>query len=230
MPILAHNLAPLLRHPGLWRADCLAQVGEAGVPSGHPALDAALPGAGWPRGALTELLHDQAGAGELSLLLPALASLPPEAGGIVLVAPPWPLHAPAWQAAGLSLARLLVVRAPPREAAWACEQLIASGALGALLAWLPQADHRCLRRLQLALAGRQSLAFVFRPAAAANQASPAPLRVALAAGKQSLSVRILKRRGPPLAAPLSLAVARPLPWERLGQSAAVGGHPQPVLA
>lgn len=208
-------LAALLHHPGVWRGGHLADNTAPGLPTGHAALDAALPGGGWPRGGLTELLPRHRGVGELSLLLPALARLEAEAGWIALVAPPWPLHAPAWQAAGIRLARLLVVAPPPREILWACEQLLASGTLGALVAWLPEADPRALRRLQLALAGRSSLAFLFRPPASAAQPSPAPLRLALEAGPGGLAVDILKRRGPPLAAPLSLAIPRPLAWHRL---------------
>lgn len=208
-------LSTLLQRPDLWRGDALARPAREGVASGFADLDAALPGGGWPRGALTELLPRGMGVGELSLLLPALAALEADAGWIALVAPPWLSHAPAWQAAGVSLSRLLVVRAAPRDAPWACEQLLASGACAALLAWLPQVDARALRRMQLAVAGRRSLGFVFRPAAAAASASPASLRLALAAGTSGLEVRILKRRGPPLAATLSLAVSRPVAWTRL---------------
>jgi hypothetical protein len=208
------GLASLLQRPDLWRGDALARTGQEGLASGFAELDAALPGGGWPRGALTELLPEKMGIGELSLLLPALAGLETAAGWIALVAPPWLPHAPAWQAVGLS--RLLVVRTAPREAAWACEQLLASGALSALVAWLPQVEGKTLRRLQLALEGQASLAFIFRPASAAGHASPAALRLALTAGEQGLAVSILKRRGPPLAQPFTLAVPRPLAWARLG--------------
>jgi protein ImuA len=223
------TLSALLQRPDLWRGDTLAQAAQEGVSSGFTELDEVLPGGGWPRGALTELLPQGTGFGEVSLLLPALAGLGAEAGWIVLVAPPWLPHAPAWQAVGL--ARLLVVRAEPSEAPWACEQLLASGSLAALIAWLPQVHSQALRRLQLSLERRPSLAFVFRPAPAASRASPAPLRLSLTASERSLAVSILKRRGPPLARPLSLAVPRPLAWARLVRStpvAAAAGIIQPA--
>lgn len=228
-------LAPLLQRPDLWRGDALARPLREGVASGFAELDAVLPGGGWPRGTLTELLADGEGCGEVSLLLPALAALDAEAGWIALVAPPWLPHAPAWQALGVDLARVLVVHAAARDAAWACEQLLASGACAAVLAWLPQIDARALRRLQLAGAGRRSLAFVFRPAATAASASPASLRLALTAGAGGLAVHVLKRRGPPLARSLSLAVARPVAWARLGADSPRGvrvpaGLAQPALS
>ncbi len=43
-----------------------------GLPTGFSLLDAQLPGGGWPQGALTEILCDEQGFGEVSLLLPAL--------------------------------------------------------------------------------------------------------------------------------------------------------------
>ena len=58
-------------------AVCGAASGSAGAglaqPSGYAALDAALPGGGWPEAALVEVLLAADGLGELSLLLPTLA-------------------------------------------------------------------------------------------------------------------------------------------------------------
>jgi hypothetical protein len=210
----AITLKSVLLRTDIWLGDRLVTQGEAGVPSGFAALDAELPGGGWPRGALTELLLDASGVGELSLLQAALQACAHEAP-IALVAPPQRPHAPAW-AAALPLERLLLVEARGSDVAWATEHLLASGALGALLVWLPaQIDTRSLRRLQLAAEGHPAPAFVFRPAAAARNASPAPLRLTLAGSAQGLQVSILKRRGPACAQSLCLPVARPVAQTRL---------------
>ncbi len=68
-------LAEVLARGDVWCGDTLASLPEATISSGHPELDAELPGGGWPRGNLTEFLVDRGGLGELSLLLPALAQL-----------------------------------------------------------------------------------------------------------------------------------------------------------
>jgi hypothetical protein len=67
------TLAQVLDRPDVWRGDTLARAPLPGVPTGFAELDRELPGGGWPRGGLTEILPLRRGIGELSLLLPALA-------------------------------------------------------------------------------------------------------------------------------------------------------------
>jgi cell division inhibitor SulA/protein ImuA len=202
-------LAEVLARGDVWRGDTLASLPETAIASGYAELDAELPGGGWPRGNLTEILVDRNGLGEMCLLLPALVNLSLAGGWLALVAPPWLPYAPAWALAGVNLERLVVVRAG-KDAAWCCEQLLASGGFAGVLAW-PAAgiDARALRRLQIAVEGRSSFACVWRSLAVATAPSPAPLRIALAPGERDLQVRILKRRGRSEARPLHLTLPRP---------------------
>jgi protein ImuA len=207
-------LEALLRQPGIWRGDRLGATALPGLSTGHAALDALLPGGGWPRGALTELIVREEGIGEFSLLLPALAALSREARWIALVAPPHLPYAPALAAAGLALARLLVVRsATTADSLWAMEQALRSGACGAVLAWPAAVNERAQRRLQLAAEAGASWGLWFTPARQAASASMAALRLGLAPAPGGLEIRFLKRRGggavPPLVLDLSHAVARP---------------------
>lgn len=234
---LAMNAAldPVLARGDVWLGDRLAVLPETTVPTGFPALDAELPGGGWPCGQLTEMLVDGGGFGELSLWLPALAHQAEGGRPIALVAPPCLPYLPAWQRAGITPAQLVLLAEPSRApapepshrgrgrlrtaasslagAAWSCEQLLASGAFAAVLAWLAEPlDARALRRLQVAVHGQPTLACLWRPRAAARQASPAPLRVAVdPAGDANagLCLRLLKRRGPPAAHPVLVLPPRP---------------------
>ena len=208
----AYALAGL--HAGVWHADELAGGAGRRVASGHAALDAELPGGGWPLGALTELLQPTPDTPVWSLLLPAVAARQQASGGaVVLVNPPHEPFLPALAAGGLPAASLLWVRAgTPAAQLWATEQALRCADTAAVLAWLPRARSAELRRLHLAAAQRlDSLLFALRPGHAATAASPAllRLRVAAVAGRQdgdapALHVDILKRRGPPLAAPVAL--------------------------
>lgn len=211
-------LTRLLERNDLWLGDAAPADAEASAPAastGFPLLDAELPGGGWPAGALVEALSRTEGIGELQIVLPALASLTAAGRRIAWLAPPHLPYAPALRAAGVRLEFLTVVRAPGRrDALWAAEQALRSGAFHALLLWLPQASYPELRRLAVAAQSGPGFALAFRPPEAAHEASPAPLRLALAAGEGGLQLRILKRRGQPLAAPLALPVERPVSLPR----------------
>lgn len=199
----AVDLTPLLEQRQLWRGRGQPAARLPVVASGHAALDAVLPGGGWPQAALSELLIAGHGSGEFALLAPALAGLSRSGRPLALVAPPHPPYAPAWQRAGIDLTQLRIVDCPPEQAPWALEQCLRTGACAAVLGWLPRADDRLLRRLQVAAETGQCPGFVFRPLAAASQGSPAAVRVALSA--QPRQLRVLKcRGGAPPSAPLPL--------------------------
>jgi cell division inhibitor SulA/protein ImuA len=183
--------------------------------SGFPRLDAELPGGGWPRGALTELLAAHEGIGELGLLLPALAALTAAGGEVVLVAPPHCAHAPAWAAAGIRLDGLhRVFPRRPRDALWAGVEALRCGGVAATLLWLDgmfrgNLPANSLRRLQVAAGEGGGGVFCLRPAQLAAAASPAPLRLQLQAAGRQLRVTLLKRRGPPARQAILLDVRRP---------------------
>src|SRR5690606_14353303 len=140
--------------------------------------------------------------GEIRLLQPALAQLD-RRHVIALVQPPHVPHLACWQGWRLDPRQLLWV-APerPADALWAAEQILKHGTCGALMCWLPRARPEALRRLHLAAQGHDTLCFILRPATAAQQASPAPLRLALAPAPGRLTVHIRKRRGAACAEPL----------------------------
>jgi hypothetical protein len=194
----------VLQHPAVWRGGELARVASPSVPSGFPELDAQLPGGGWPAGALTEIHSDGPGMGELQLAMPAAARLTQSGRWLVLVAPPHLPYAPALAARGVQLARLLLVRAASTEEnLWALEQALRTRSCGAVLGWPDFAPERALRRLQLAAESTGALAFLFRSARAAP-ASPAALRLHVGRSGGRTVVRILKRRGGGVPAPIVL--------------------------
>ena len=164
--------------------------------TGHARLDAALPGHGWPQGAITEIIHATTGCGELSLLLPALAGLGRDGRWVTMVDPPWVPCPAALHGRGLPLDRLLLVRTQNRrESLWACEQVVRGLPGGALLAWPQQPSFGELRRLQLAAADTRHSVFLFRDEPATAAPSPAALRLRLAPNGADLQISVLKCRG-----------------------------------
>jgi len=203
--------APETLHPSLWLGHQLGRTGSDAVATGFARLDAELPGGGWPRRALAELLLPHAGVGEIRLLAPALVAAQRAGRLVMFFDPPAALAAAALAGLGFDVEDLLIIqtrarRVPGSDSLWALEQALKSGHVGAIVAWLPprlRADR--LRRLQLAAHQHDGPAFVMREAAVAGRPTASPLRLGLqAGGADRLQVRVLKRRGPPLEAPLSL--------------------------
>lgn len=208
-------LENLLRNPRVWRARSTAPAqAPQGWPSGYRKLDRVLPGGGWPRHALTEILVGHHGTGELRLLMPALARLSRagqeddagKAGWVTWIAPPFQPYPPALSEWGIDLSRLLVVH--PKhgtDTLWAAEQALASGNCAAVLLWPGEINKdgprtgtvsiNFSRRLQLAAEKGRSWAVAFRPLAARSEISAAALRLELAKGERGTDIRILKSRG-----------------------------------
>ena len=225
-------LAPaseLVLPPQVWRGRELAQAQERTLASGHAALDAQLPGGGWPLGSLVEVLQQEQQQHVWQLLGPALAQAMHAHGEpVVLVNAPYQPFGPALRALGIVPERLLCVQAEkPSGRLWAAEQSLHCADVCAVLAWLPQARSEDLRRLHLCAQDSEKLLVVFRPVLARNQASPARLRL-LVQGAEAMEVRILKRRGPPLMQALTLQ-AQPARLSALLAARKTRRKPEPVL-
>lgn len=183
----------LLAARRVWRGQPIALPSVAPEPTGHAALDQALPAGGWPEHALSEVLLPADGVGELALVWPTLARLTRGGQRVALVAPPYRVHAPAWHSAGVDLRHVQVVEAAPRDAIWATEQCLRSAACKAVLCWPQKADDRALRRLATAAAEGQCLAIAFRSRREAANPSPAALRLAIELAEGT--IHVLKCRG-----------------------------------
>ena len=181
-----NNIASVLTRTDTWRGHS-QRLPRSTIATGHGHLDRLLQG-GWPLSALSELLPQQPGIGELSLLLPTIKYYADNHQLCVWLDPPYQPYAPTLVAAGIALDKLLIVRSKsPAEWLWAAEQSIRSGAL--LLAWTKQKLPRYadLRKLQLAAANSNNAAFLFSAPNALAAPSPVALRLEL----QSLQVNQL---------------------------------------
>lgn len=197
-----------LEHRPARRAGCLG--------CGRPEVDAALPGGGFPRGALSELAGGPA-SGKTAVALSLLAALGPEDLSAWVDAR-GDLYPPAAAAMGVDLSRLLVVRppsglpgdrarqqppvGPPRAgrepglaALWAAEALLASGAFAAVVVDVPAARlvrgaDAAARRLQAAAEKGGALG-LWLASPAAGLRVPAAVRLELSAEHGRIEARRL---------------------------------------
>jgi protein ImuA len=196
-------------HPTLWRASQLGRAETRCVDTGFPPLSNQLVGRGWPTGTLIELMVQQPGIGELRLLGPALAQV--ASRKIVMIQPPHTPHVPAMTALGVGPSDLIWVKPKStNDMLWATEQVLRSGSCGAALLWTTQIRQEHLRRLHLAAQAGETLLYVFRPLAAAQDASPSPLRLSLRPAPGGLDITFVKRRGPVRDEALFLPLPGPL--------------------
>ncbi|MCP5160793.1 MAG: translesion DNA synthesis-associated protein ImuA [Hahellaceae bacterium] len=192
---MPNDLLTQLTHDArLWQAGQWRDYQCAAIATEYPALDALLAGQGWPLGGLTELLCDTPGIGELRLLMPALARLSQQPRWQLWITPPFVPFAPALQAHGIQLDRVLIIHARQTKAQlWTAEQALRSGCL--VLCWPGRLNTAELRRLQLAAKAGDSCGFLFRSSRAAQEHSPAVLRIKLQPHRDGLHLQLLKRRG-----------------------------------
>jgi hypothetical protein len=212
MPREVSTLADILADARVWKLSLSSWDASAGQRLGHghassrpvwstgrSALDARLPGGGWPRASLIEVLLDSPCLGEVQLFLPALVQsqrVPGEVPWLVWIAPPHEPFAPALAQHGIDLDRLLVVRpVSATEALWAAEQALSSGVCAAVLLWLKGTDDRWLRRLKLAAEAGGTLGVLFRPERHRFESSPAALRLLLTRGDECPRLDIIKVQG-----------------------------------
>ena len=217
MPREVSTLADILADARVWKVkDASAASSRPVWSTGKSALDARLPGGGWPTASLIEVLLDDTGLGEVQLFLPALVQCQRSAGQdatgsgqaatgsvrtaeapwLVWIAPPHEPYAPALAQRGIDLRRLLVVRpAGATEALWAAEQALSSGVCAAVFLWLKGTDDRWLRRLKLAAEAGGALGVLFRPERHRFESSPASLRLLMTQGERETRLDLLKVQG-----------------------------------
>lgn len=203
------NAAPLKKQlpAGVWRASEQAITPSRTWRSSHAALDAWLPGGGWPLGSLIEILTDAPGCGEIALIAPALASLPTQRP-IVLLKPPAVPNALAWQQWQIASERLwwLHPKTLP-DAWWSAETVLRGRAFAALMAWVDPIDDKALRRLHACVQETDTLMFLFRPKSAARQFSPCPLRLTLTPiTAAKVSIEVIKCKGNKPGTPIVLTL------------------------
>jgi cell division inhibitor SulA/protein ImuA len=185
----------LENNPRVWRAKDAGRYLVNGTPTGHPQLDATLPGGGWPTNAIMEMVTPQWGMGELHLLLPLMRTITQQKRWILWISPPYIPYAPALESAGIDMDFVIVIQSDNacKDDLWSIEKALQSKACALVLAWQNGLPSSAIRRLQLAAETGHSLGVLFRQRN--DEHSPAALRLNLQPSDTGVHVDVLKARG-----------------------------------
>ena len=148
------------------------------IPTGLTQLDAALPHGGLPCGAVIEIIAADIGVGAMSLAMRIarqttrlvegrgdLQDLEKDRRSIVLIDTLDDFYPPAAWQWGISLDRLVVIRAGnSKDAFWAADQSLRCPAVAAVIAPLGEFDPLLSRRLQLAAESSGGLGLILTTA------------------------------------------------------------------
>lgn len=192
------TLESCLRRQDIWRSRKISKSSDA-VATGFEALDHRLPGGGWPKGALTEILVENVIRSPLWLILPMLAALTTLRSWQAWINPPALPYPPGLDQSGIDLSKTLLIETKDHaEILWSAEQALRSRACSAVICWPSKLTQTEMRRLQLAAEGGDTLGIFFRNETALRQHSMATLRMRCYELPNGMEIDFLKCRGGPL--------------------------------
>lgn len=152
-------------------------VGEGGLSTGWPPLDALLPGGTLRRGSLVEWLAARPGSGAALLAWGTAQQAAQEGGAIVVLDRRREVYPPALAAWGVDLERLIFVQPQTaRDEGWAWDQALRCPGVAAVWGWVDQVDSRLFRRWQLSAETSGGVGLLIRPGDVRTQPTWADVR------------------------------------------------------
>lgn len=160
--------------------------------TGFNTLDDKLAG-GFPPHGVVEI-QSLSGIGELRLIYPYLKQHDKRL--TVFINPPGIVQAESLKCEGINLEHVLVLTPKNhKEALWAAEQCLKSGACCQVLLWQDKLEVHQVRRLNVASETGNCLQFLFRSPQESVFSLPVSLSLSLQADPQGLQISVPKRKG-----------------------------------
>ncbi len=161
--------------------------------SGFPELDSLL-GGGFPPHGVIEM-ESVGSIGELRLLAPYLTSSL-TSGVTAFIQPPALMNSLFLHNIGLDINQVWVVTPEQqRDALWAAEQCLKSGACSNVLLWQEELEIHQVKRLQVASEQGSCPLFMLKPTRTNRLSLPVSLSLNVQGHEQGVSVEVLKRKG-----------------------------------
>ena len=192
-----NQLQHLLRkNPHIWLGDEAHPEGVTGSPTGYPSLDAILPGGGWPKNALVEVITPHWNTTEMQLLLPHMKKVTEQQQWVLLVLPPFMSDMSVLINAGIDMNYVMIIDAdtPYLDAVENIEKSLQSQNCSLVLMWLNHLPNPIMRRFQLAAHSGKTSGIIFRHYKTGN--FPSALQIQLKHFQHGVHAHIIKARGP----------------------------------
>jgi protein ImuA len=142
---------------------------EERIASGCAAMDRCLPGGGYARGSMLELLRSHSGSGITSIALMIARQAILEGKYLVLVDPQRQFYPPALKSLGIPMERVIALQPTNHaDSIWGLAQVLRCSAVGAVIAEVGTLEDRVARKLQLAAEQGGGLGIFIRDARAAR--------------------------------------------------------------
>ena len=184
-----------LHHLNAWEQPSVAGSSLV-TTTGIAVLDDMLPGGGWPKSGLVEIILPDAYCDALSLLMPALIRLSQQGRWIAMVNPTYPARAGLLTEATINHDRILQVNPHPgRSALWTAESMLYSGDCCVVMAWPNCRTELMGKRLQKSAAHGKALGILFSYAGLETQPSGVEMRLKLEVDREGSAVYLLNSRG-----------------------------------
>jgi len=162
-------------------------------PSGYAELDSKLQG-GFPEVGIIEVSSPLA-IGELRLLLPHIKQRAQDRLS-VFIDPPGHISAEHLHNADFNLQQVLIIYPKtPKEALWAAEQCLKSGACSSVLHWYQTLEIHHVRRFHTAAEIGNSLHFLLRNSSEVHFSLPVHLSMKLTPHPLGIEIEVPKRKG-----------------------------------
>ena len=163
--------------------------------SGLKELDNFLPGGGWPRIGLIEIIVKHHGLGELQILMPLMRDLATQDKLLLWICPPYKICTSTLIKAGIDIENLLIIdsEVQTKDALWATEQALQTQKFGIVLLWHNDVTRDALHRLLLATKSNKTLGVLFKRKKTENSQSSMVLKLEPSSGDK-LNTRTKNRK------------------------------------
>jgi cell division inhibitor SulA len=164
--------------------------------TGIPVLDELLPGGGWPKAGLVEIIVPDEYTDAVALLMPAFIRLSRQGRWIVMVNPSYQARAHLFSEVGMDHASALQVNPHPgRSALWTAESMLRSGDCSVVMAW-PNCNTELMdKRLQKSAVHGKALGILIRYESLSMQPSGVNLRLKLEVEGEANAVYLVDSKG-----------------------------------